>query len=205
MAGNIICCLSFSLCGIAFILIALTKKNTTDPITFFSGDDTLKEKVKDIKRYNNQMSKLYTAYGLCFIFTGILSFVNIFISLILIAIFLSLGFKIKYNIINKSKPLPKPIIKSNHICKLITSLLLKINKAEKTIKKSENEIIKHLIKNSIIIFFLKLLNSFINSHFLFIFYKRDKIIDQNQSMISQILIIYSVVVIFSFSLLLCIS
>ena len=96
MAGNIICCLSFSLCGIAFILIALTKKNTTDPITFFSGDDTLKEKVNDIKRYNNQMSKLYTAYGLCFILTGILSFVNIFISLILIAIFLSLGLMVVY-------------------------------------------------------------------------------------------------------------
>lgn len=101
MAGNIICCLSFSLCGIAFILIALTKKNTTDPITFFTGDDSLKEKVKDIKRYNNQMFKLYIIYGLCFIVTGIISFINIILSLILIALFLTLGLIVVYYSYNK--------------------------------------------------------------------------------------------------------
>ena len=44
MIGSIVCCMCFSLCGLAFMLIAITKKNTLDPINFFSGDDSLKGK-----------------------------------------------------------------------------------------------------------------------------------------------------------------
>lgn len=91
MASSIICCMSFSLCGLAFILIGYTQKNSDNPITFFSGDDSLKVKITNMKRYNKQMSKLYVTYGSCFIFIGIISFLNIILSLILLAILLTIG------------------------------------------------------------------------------------------------------------------
>ena len=91
MIGSIVCCMCFSLCGLAFMLIAITKKNTLDPINFFSGDDSLKEKVKDVKRYNKHMYKLYTVYGLCLIVIGIISFISTLVSIILMVIFLTIG------------------------------------------------------------------------------------------------------------------
>lgn len=59
------------LCAIPFYAFAFSGKNSQDPIPFFSGDKTLKDKVKNVKRYNLEMFKLYSFYATVFMFAAI--------------------------------------------------------------------------------------------------------------------------------------
>ena len=63
MAGRIICVISFLMCAIPFWAIAKFGKDGKDPISFWSGDTSLKGKVKDVPAYNREMAKVYTVYG----------------------------------------------------------------------------------------------------------------------------------------------
>ena len=45
--GQIIYCFCCLMCAFAFILIPLLNKETKEPISFWSGDASLKEKVKE--------------------------------------------------------------------------------------------------------------------------------------------------------------
>ena len=101
LIGIIVCLL----CAIPYYTIAILGKNSQSPITFFSGDKSLK--VKDIKKYNLEMFKLYTFYGTIFIF-GAISFIfsnalGMFILLFNATIGIGLVY-IKYRwILNRSK------------------------------------------------------------------------------------------------------
>ena len=66
MAGRIICFISLLMCAIPFWAIAKYGKDSKDPISFWSGDATLKEKVKDIAAYNREMAVVYHKYGWAF-------------------------------------------------------------------------------------------------------------------------------------------
>ena len=63
MAGRIICAISFLMCAIPFWGIAKFGKDGKDPISFWSGDTSLKGKVKDVAAYNREMAKVYAIYG----------------------------------------------------------------------------------------------------------------------------------------------
>ena len=63
MAGRIISFISYMLCAIPFWAIAKFGKDSKDPISFWSGDTSLKGKVKDVAAYNREMAKVYTGYG----------------------------------------------------------------------------------------------------------------------------------------------
>lgn len=63
MAGRIISFISYMLCAIPFWVIAKYGKDGRDPISFWSGDTSLKGKVKDVAAYNREMAKVYTIYG----------------------------------------------------------------------------------------------------------------------------------------------
>ena len=63
MAGRIICAISFFMCAIPFWAIAKFGKDSRDPISFWSGDTSLKGKVKDVPAYNREMAKVYAIYG----------------------------------------------------------------------------------------------------------------------------------------------
>ncbi|MBR2320271.1 MAG: hypothetical protein IKA50_05780 [Clostridia bacterium] len=63
MAGRIIGFICYMLCAIPFWVIAKSGKDGKDPISFWSGDTSLKGKVKDIPAYNREMAKVYTIYG----------------------------------------------------------------------------------------------------------------------------------------------
>lgn len=63
MAGRIISFISYILCAIPFWAIAKFGKDGKDPISFWSGDTSLKGKVKDVAAYNREMAKVYTIYG----------------------------------------------------------------------------------------------------------------------------------------------
>ena len=70
MAGKIISCFCCLLCAGAFFLIPLGFASDSTPINFWSGDTTLKEKIRDIPAYNREMRRLYRAYGASFLLTG---------------------------------------------------------------------------------------------------------------------------------------
>jgi len=63
MAGRIISFISYLLCAVPFWAIAKYQVNSKFPISFWSGDTSLQDKVKDIPAYNREMARVYTIYG----------------------------------------------------------------------------------------------------------------------------------------------
>ena len=95
MAGRIIGFICYMLCAIAFWAIAAGGKNSKDPISFWSGDNSLKGKVKNVPEYIYMMGLIYASNGLfakaltmlgkvvnmkeeCHITTGVTSYVGYF-------------------------------------------------------------------------------------------------------------------------------
>ena len=54
-AEGIVECICCVLCGLPFLIMGHFNKNSVEPITFWSGDKTLKEKLKDIQGYNSEI------------------------------------------------------------------------------------------------------------------------------------------------------
>lgn len=71
MGGKIIMMMSCLLCAIPFYVIAFLGKNSSTPISFWSGDNKLKNIVKDVKGYNLEMFKLYSFYATVFLLAGL--------------------------------------------------------------------------------------------------------------------------------------
>lgn len=67
MIERIIMSFSCFLCASAFFMISYVGKMRNDPMSFWTGDDSLKDKVRDVKSYNREMVKLYNRYGFCFL------------------------------------------------------------------------------------------------------------------------------------------
>ena len=63
MAGRLISFICYMLCAIPFWVIAKYGKDSKDPMSFWTGDTSLKSKVKDVAAYNREMAKVYTIYG----------------------------------------------------------------------------------------------------------------------------------------------
>lgn len=71
MIGRIIgfvCCL---LCAFPFLIISEDANNIQVPINFWSGDNSLKNKVENVKKYNLKMVELYQQCSLVFVVSGI--------------------------------------------------------------------------------------------------------------------------------------
>ena len=66
MAGRIIGCFCCLLCAFPFFMMDYLGKMRRDPLSFWSGDDSLKDKVRDVQSYNREMGILYRRYGLCY-------------------------------------------------------------------------------------------------------------------------------------------
>lgn len=96
MVGKVIvfvCCL---LCAIPFLIIAHFNKHSDIPINFWSGDDSLKDKVTNVAKYNARMAKLYRNCSIAFITTGICCFVLPIIGVILLCLECTVGIYIVY-------------------------------------------------------------------------------------------------------------
>lgn len=66
MAGRIISCICYFLCAVPFWVIAKYNKNSKDPISFWTGDTSLKNIVKNVPAYNGEMAALYNKYAWAF-------------------------------------------------------------------------------------------------------------------------------------------
>ena len=59
MVGRVIGLVSCLMCAIPFLIISVYNKDSKEPINFWSGDTTLKSKVKNVGEYNKKMAVLY--------------------------------------------------------------------------------------------------------------------------------------------------
>ena len=71
MVGKIIALVSCLMCAFPFFIIAVYNKGSREPIGFWSGDTSLKGKVKNVREYNREMAGLYKKCGFAFLITGI--------------------------------------------------------------------------------------------------------------------------------------
>ena len=72
MVGRIVglvCCL---LCAFPFLVIGIYNRDSIEPVNFWSGDTSLKDKVKDVKGYNTEMTGFYKKCAFFFLMAGIL-------------------------------------------------------------------------------------------------------------------------------------
>ena len=72
MVGRIVALVCCLLCAFPFFVIGVYNKDSSEPINFWSGGTSLKDKVKDVKGYNTEMAGLYKKCALFFLLTGIL-------------------------------------------------------------------------------------------------------------------------------------
>lgn len=96
MVGRIIGFISCVMCAIPFLIIAIYNKNSKEPINFWSGDTTLKEKVRNVKDYNREMALLYKKCSIVFLITGISFIAAPVAGVILICFDCTLGIYLMY-------------------------------------------------------------------------------------------------------------
>lgn len=85
---GLVCCI---LCAIPLFVVGYYNKNSREPITFWAGDKNLKTKVKDIKGYNDEISKLYIKCALVFVVTGIICVIYFWVGIVCILFECTLG------------------------------------------------------------------------------------------------------------------
>lgn len=56
MVGRIVGLVSCLLCAVPFLIISVYNKDSKEPINFWSGDTSLKNKVKNVQDYNKEMA-----------------------------------------------------------------------------------------------------------------------------------------------------
>ena len=98
MVGRIIGLVCFLLCAFPFFVISIYNNESHEPINFWSGDTSLKDKVKDIKGYNTEMAGLYKKCALFFLLTGILFVVFPISGIVLLALGCSVGIYLAYRV-----------------------------------------------------------------------------------------------------------
>ena len=96
MAGRIIGFVCALVCAFPFYLIPYCMKGSNTPINFWSGDTTLKSKVKNIPQYNLEMTALYHKYGLSFLAAGIGFLIMPEIGAVIICLACSIGLYLLY-------------------------------------------------------------------------------------------------------------
>ncbi len=95
---GLICCL---LCAFPLFVMGYFNKDSKTPIAFWAGDKTLKEKVKDTRRYNSEISKLYMRCSLTFVITGVICMVSFGVGIICILFESTAGIYIVWKLYKK--------------------------------------------------------------------------------------------------------
>ena len=101
MAGRIICFLSFLLCAVCFWAIAKFGKDSKDPISFWSGDTSLKDKVKNVPDYNREMATLYKKYAVAFFLAALAAVVHPLAGVAIMVLDCTLGIFLVYRTYKK--------------------------------------------------------------------------------------------------------
>lgn len=70
MVERIIGLVACILCANPFFIISVYNRDSKEPINFWSGDTSLKAKVKNVCDYNKEMALLYQKCAIAFLITG---------------------------------------------------------------------------------------------------------------------------------------
>ena len=96
MAGKIILIFCCFLCAVPFICLGIFGRKSKDPLSFWSGDNSLKSKVADVSNYNNEMGRMYLVYGCLWLFAALVGIFNEIIAVLIIIIGCTLGIWLMY-------------------------------------------------------------------------------------------------------------
>ena len=96
MLGRIIGLISCLMCAFPFLVIGVFNKDSREPITFWSGDTTLKSRVKNVAEYNGKMAVLYKKCAIAFIISGIGWFISPVAGVVMICFDCTLGIWLVY-------------------------------------------------------------------------------------------------------------
>lgn len=96
MIERIILCFCSLLCAFPFYIFPMIGKDSREPMSFWTGDTSLKGKVRDIKAYNLAMSKLYKTYGSVFLAAAVGGAVYPLAGLVILLLNSTLGIYIVY-------------------------------------------------------------------------------------------------------------
>lgn len=96
MGGKIVGLVVCLLCAVPFLIIGTFEKNSKEPITFWSGDKTLKSKVKDVTAYNLEMGMLYQKCAFAFMFSGICCLISLGFGIVIILLDCTAGAYLMY-------------------------------------------------------------------------------------------------------------
>lgn len=92
-AATLVACL---LCAVPFLIIGIFEKNSKEPITFWSGDKTLKSKVKDVTAYNLEMGVLYQKCAFAFMLSGICCLISLGFGIVMLVLDCTAGVYLMY-------------------------------------------------------------------------------------------------------------
>ncbi|MGN0169498.1 MAG: hypothetical protein ACI39H_01900 [Lachnospiraceae bacterium] len=101
MVGKIIGFVACLLCAVPFLIISMYDKSSREPIAFWSGDTTLKEKVRNVSAYNGEMASLYKKCAIAFVLTGAGFLVGPVIGVVILCFDCTLGIYFVYRCYKK--------------------------------------------------------------------------------------------------------
>ena len=96
MAEKIVGLISCLLCAVPFLIIGIFERNSREPITFWSGDKTLKSKVKDVTAYNLEMGMLYQKCAFAFMLSGICCLISLGVGILMLVLDCTAGVYLMY-------------------------------------------------------------------------------------------------------------
>jgi hypothetical protein len=96
MFGKIIGLISCLMCAFPFFIIGIFNKDSKEPISFWSGDTTLKSKVKNVAEYNEKMAALYKKCAIVFVISGIVWLISPVVGVVAICFDCTLGIWLVY-------------------------------------------------------------------------------------------------------------
>lgn len=98
---GIICLISCLMCAFPLFVMGYYNKNSKEPIIFWAGDKSLKEKVKNIKEYNLEMARLYMNCALAFVITGVVCLLFVWAGIVLILLECTVGIYVVWRLYKK--------------------------------------------------------------------------------------------------------
>ena len=91
MLAGIVLCGSCLLCALVFFFMTVFGEKYSEPINFWSGDATLKSRIKDLPCYNADMSVLYRVWAATWMIISIISLFSVTIGFFLLLANVSFG------------------------------------------------------------------------------------------------------------------
>ena len=96
MVGRIVGLVSCLMCTIPFLIISVYNKDSKEPINFWSGDTSLKSKVKNVGEYNKKMAVLYKQCAAAFLVSGIGFMITPYLGVAMICFDCTIGIYLLY-------------------------------------------------------------------------------------------------------------